>query len=270
MQHGPQHHCRRVSGKQRTAGGYNTDLAGAQRLTESLRAAVAALRLPAAPMTDDDRAHLTSRGIGITNVAPRAIDERTAYQLVSMMRDVVQRGTGTAAKVLGRDDVGGKTGSTNDHRDAWFAGFTNEITIVVWVGYDNADGTRRTLGRGQTGGHLAVPIAGTILQAAWANGVPRTALAPPSPEARQDLLEASIDPRSGQRVDGGGVLEHFRIKDGRMADTQYKLLPRETRTAMRPDPEDGDLGAEDDAPDLAGGLFGGLRGQPDDDRGDFW
>ncbi|MCA1714991.1 MAG: transglycosylase domain-containing protein, partial [Gammaproteobacteria bacterium] len=57
-----------------------------------------------------------------TVLAPRAVDARVAYQLVSMMRDVVQRGTGTAAKVLGREDVGGKTGSTNDHRDAWFSG----------------------------------------------------------------------------------------------------------------------------------------------------
>ncbi|HRO27846.1 MAG TPA: PBP1A family penicillin-binding protein, partial [Luteimonas sp.] len=56
-------------------------------------------------------------------IAPRAIDERVAYQLVSMMRDVVQRGTGVQAKVLDREDVGGKTGSTNDHRDAWFSGF---------------------------------------------------------------------------------------------------------------------------------------------------
>ena len=69
--------------------------------------------------------------------APRAIDERTAYQLVSMMRDVVQRGTGTAAKVLGREDVGGKTGSTNDHRDAWFGGFGAQYATVVWVGRDN-------------------------------------------------------------------------------------------------------------------------------------
>ena len=69
--------------------------------------------------------------------APRAIDERTAYQLVSMMRDVVQRGTGTAAKVLGREDVGGKTGSTNDHRDAWFGGFGAQYATVVWVGRAN-------------------------------------------------------------------------------------------------------------------------------------
>jgi penicillin-binding protein 1A len=64
-------------------------------------------------------------------LAQRAIDERVSYQLVSMMRDVVQRGTGTAAKVLGREDVGGKTGSTNDHRDAWFSGFGGGVVTTV-------------------------------------------------------------------------------------------------------------------------------------------
>ncbi|WP_338322386.1 MULTISPECIES: penicillin-binding transpeptidase domain-containing protein, partial [Xanthomonas translucens group] len=87
-------------------------------------------------------------------VAPRAIDERTAYQLVSMMRDVVQRGTGTAAKVLGRADVGGKTGSTNDHRDAWFSGFGGPYVTTVWVGRDDF----RSLGYREYGGKAALPI----------------------------------------------------------------------------------------------------------------
>ena len=69
--------------------------------------------------------------------APRAIDERVAYQLVSMMRDVVQRGTGTAAKVLGREDVGGKTGSTNDHRDAWFSGFGGNLVTTLSASPEN-------------------------------------------------------------------------------------------------------------------------------------
>jgi len=86
--------------------------------------------------------------------APRAIDERTAYQLVSMMRDVVQRGTGTAAKVLGREDVGGKTGSTNDHRDAWFSGFGGPLATTVWVGRDDF----RSLGYREYGGRAALPI----------------------------------------------------------------------------------------------------------------
>jgi penicillin-binding protein 1A len=89
-----------------------------------------------------------------TVVAPRAIDERVAYQLVSMMRDVVQRGTGTAAKVLGREDVGGKTGSTNDHRDAWFSGFGGNLVTTVWVGRDDF----RSLGYREYGGKAALPI----------------------------------------------------------------------------------------------------------------
>ncbi|SBV36710.1 fused penicillin-binding protein 1a: murein transglycosylase; murein transpeptidase [uncultured Stenotrophomonas sp.] len=86
--------------------------------------------------------------------APRAIDERTAYQLVSMMRDVVQRGTGAAARVLGREDVGGKTGSTNDHRDAWFSGFGGPLATTVWVGRDDF----RSLGYREYGGRAALPI----------------------------------------------------------------------------------------------------------------
>jgi penicillin-binding protein 1A len=89
-----------------------------------------------------------------TKVAPRAIDERTSYQLVSMMRDVVRRGTGTAANVLGREDTAGKTGSTNDHRDAWFSGFAGPYVTTVWVGRDNF----RSLGYREYGGKAALPI----------------------------------------------------------------------------------------------------------------
>ncbi|WMJ70347.1 penicillin-binding protein 1A [Stenotrophomonas sp. 24(2023)] len=97
---------------------------------------------PATPVNPDAR------------TAPRAIDARTAYQLVSMMRDVVQRGTGAQAKVLGREDVGGKTGSTNDHRDAWFSGFGGPFVTTVWVGRDDF----RSLGYREYGGRAALPI----------------------------------------------------------------------------------------------------------------
>ncbi len=89
-----------------------------------------------------------------TVIAPRAIDARVAYQLVSMMRDVVLRGTGTAAKVLGREDVAGKTGSTNDHRDAWFSGFGGPYVTTVWVGRDDF----QSLGYREYGGKAALPI----------------------------------------------------------------------------------------------------------------
>ncbi|MBW8823936.1 MAG: penicillin-binding protein 1A [Xanthomonadales bacterium] len=87
-------------------------------------------------------------------IAPRAIDERIAYQLVTMMQDVVKRGTATAARVLDREDIGGKTGSTNDHRDAWFSGFGGKLVTVVWVGRDDDD----SLGYGEYGGKAALPI----------------------------------------------------------------------------------------------------------------
>lgn len=87
-------------------------------------------------------------------LAPRAIDERIGYQIVSILRDVVQRGTGTAAKVLGREDIGGKTGSTNDHRDAWFSGFGGPYVTTVWVGRDDF----KSLGYREYGGKAALPI----------------------------------------------------------------------------------------------------------------
>ncbi len=79
-------------------------------------------------------------------------------------------------------------GTSDDENDAWFVGFTNEATVAVWVGYDNADGKRRTLGGGSTGGGLAFPIFTPGIQAVWSNVTPRTALAPPSPEAKRMLF----------------------------------------------------------------------------------
>ncbi|MFF8802112.1 MULTISPECIES: penicillin-binding protein 1A [unclassified Methylobacterium] len=186
-------------------------------------------------------------------------DRVAFYQLKTMLQGVTRHGTAAALSGLSAY-VAGKTGTSENENDAWFAGFTNEITVVVWAGYDNADGVRRTLGRGQTGGHVSVPIAKAVFQAAWANGVPRTPLAPPSPEAKALIADLPIEPRSGQRVAGGGFIEHFRLKDGRVADTQYALVPRETLYAMRPDAEDGDYANSEDGADVAGDLFGNLPG----------
>lgn len=82
----------------------------------------------------------------------QVVDPRVAYQLVSMMEGVVQRGTATRARALGRP-VAGKTGTTNDSRDAWFIGYTPDLVAGVYIGYDNP----RTLGRRETGGRVALP-----------------------------------------------------------------------------------------------------------------
>ena len=85
-----------------------------------------------------------------------------------MLQGVVARGTAHAICGLS-PYVAGKTGTTDDENDAWFVGFTNDVTVAVWVGYDNATGKRRTLGGGATGGGVAVPIFEPIIQAVWAN-----------------------------------------------------------------------------------------------------
>jgi penicillin-binding protein 1A len=81
------------------------------------------------------------------------MDPITAYQITSMLQGVVQRGTGTAALALNRP-VGGKTGTTNEYRSAWFVGFTPQIVAGVFVGYDD----NRSLGSGETGAQAALPV----------------------------------------------------------------------------------------------------------------
>ncbi len=86
--------------------------------------------------------------------APRAISEQNAFLIQDMMRDVVARGTGRRAMALGRTDLSGKTGTSNDRRDAWFGGFNADLAAVVWVGYDDDQG----LGPGEEGSRTALPI----------------------------------------------------------------------------------------------------------------
>lgn len=86
--------------------------------------------------------------------APRILKPRVAYDMADILRDVVQRGTAVRAKVLGRTDIGGKTGTTNDAKDAWFAGFHPTNATVVWIGFDQPS----TLGRREYGGVAALPV----------------------------------------------------------------------------------------------------------------
>ena len=112
-------------------------------------------------------------------VAIDSVDRAAFYQLKSLLQGVVARGTARSIAALS-PYVAGKTGTSDDENDAWFVGFTNHVTVAVWLGYDNADGQRRTLGSGSTGGAVAVPIFDLIIQAAWAQVAPKEALAPPA------------------------------------------------------------------------------------------
>jgi len=129
----------------------------------------------------------------------------------------------------------------------------------VWVGHDNAD-KRRTLGRGQTGGKVAVPIFESIVEAAWTHHAPKTALSPPSVEAQRQLVAMPIDLRTGDQVaEGapGAFTEHFRRgRFGQVADTQFRLVPREEAYAFHhPDPRGDGEAAGGWFDDVYRGLF---------------
>lgn len=114
-------------------------------------------------------------GPPLVNLAPKTVDERNTFLISDMMLDVVKRGTATQAKVLERADIGGKTGSTNDYRDAWFSGFGGDLVTTVWVGNDDF----KSLGRGEYGGRAALPIWINYMRAALA-GVPLKNMEPPT------------------------------------------------------------------------------------------
>ncbi|MGO9047916.1 MAG: penicillin-binding protein 1A [Xanthobacteraceae bacterium] len=172
-----------------------------------------------------------------------AADRTSFYQLKTMLQGVVARGTARAIGGLS-PYVAGKTGTTEDAVDGWFVGFTNDITIAVWVGYDNGDGKRRSLGTNATGARVALPIFEPILQAVWAQGVaPKAPLSGPSPEAKRHLVDLPIDYVSGSRIGGNqyggqysgqGFIEHFRVEaDGKVNETQYQLVSHQDVDSTR-------------------------------------
>jgi len=122
----------------------------------------------------------------------QVLDPMTAYQITSMMEGVVQRGTATVVREVGKP-VAGKTGTTNDEKDAWFIGFTPDLAVGCYIGFDKP----RHLGRGATGGHIAAPIVKDFLKAALADKPAVPFRMPPG------LKLVRIDPRNGMRAMGG-------------------------------------------------------------------
>jgi penicillin-binding protein 1A len=131
--------------------------------------------------------------------ADRVIDARNAFVMSSLLQEVVRTGTAGRAMQLGRADLGGKTGTTNDFVDAWFAGYQSELVAVAWIGFDNP----RSLGRNETGSQAALPMWISYMGQAL-KGVPEQALTPPP-----GLMAARIDPATGLRIQDGGVNEYF-------------------------------------------------------------
>jgi penicillin-binding protein 1A len=137
----------------------------------------------------------------VPDLAPRVIDQRNAFLMTTMMQDVIRGGTGSRALQLGRDDLAGKTGTTNDQMDAWFAGYSTGLTAIAWMGFD----TPRSLGAGETGAQAALPIwisyMGTALK-----DVPEQ-----PPIAPDGVVAAAINPDTGLRDDRAPnrMMEYF-------------------------------------------------------------
>ncbi len=152
--------------------------------------------------------------------APRVISAKVNFLMNSLLRDVVQRGTATQAKQLGRNDLAGKTGTTNDQRDAWFNGFTSDIVASAWLGFDNSS----PLGHGETGAKAALPMWIEFMKTALRE-LPEKPFQPPN-----GIIEAYINPNDGLLINPNnkhGIWEYFSEET---APTTYST-PRKPKEA---------------------------------------
>lgn len=156
-----------------------------------------------------------------TRVMRRLADERSVYILHSMLRDVVKLGTGRRALALGRDDIAGKTGTTNEQRDTWFAGFNHNLATTVWVGFDQP----APLGRREFGASTALPIWMDYMKVAL-DGMPPAYMPRPN-----GIVNIRINAETGERARPGeeGVFEIFKEEDAPAALAADDMGPGGTR-----------------------------------------
>ena len=144
------------------------------------------------------------------------IDPHTAYQMTSIMEGVVQRGTATIIKsYLPNVPIAGKTGTTNDEKDAWFVGYTPDLAVGVFVGYD----TPKPMGKGSTGGQIAAPIFGEFMKNALVDKKAVPFRQPPG------IKLVRVSAKTGQRASGAGgdtLMEAF--KPGEDPDDAYSVI----------------------------------------------
>jgi penicillin-binding protein 1A len=150
----------------------------------------------------DEASHDGKTMIPLKNLAPQIIRPQVAYLLADMMKDVIRHGTGMRARSLNRDDIGGKTGTTNDHHDAWFNGFNGDLVTSVWTGFDQD----RSLGDGEEGARVAVPTWTYFMHEALA-GAPKHGV--PVPDG---IVAARISPETGLLASSdnpNSIIEYF-------------------------------------------------------------
>jgi penicillin-binding protein 1A len=131
--------------------------------------------------------------------AERAIDARNAFIMTNMMQDVVKMGTATRAMQLGRTDLAGKTGTTNEFVDAWFCGFGSGLVAVAWIGFDNP----RTLGHNETGAQAALPMWMAYMGKVMKGVEEQPRIVP------EGIVQTRINAESGLRDPDGRISEYF-------------------------------------------------------------
>jgi len=147
--------------------------------------------------------------------APRVIDPRNAFLMTSMMQDVVRFGTGARAGQLHRSDLAGKTGTTNDSHDTWFAGFNPDQVAITWMGYDQP----RSMGRGETGAQSALPIWINFMGAALKNK-PQKGWTMPA-----GIIAEKIDPTTGTRFSESLMDSVFGTPPASIVEYFYQEFP---------------------------------------------
>ena len=195
---------------------------------QTLDDATAASETPIA-VTDPDK---TSKTNSDYRQAQRILKSSSAYDMANILRDVIQHGTGRAALKIGRDDLGGKTGTTNDAKDAWFAGFNGKLVAIAWVGFDQP----RTLGRREYGGVAALPI--------WTNFMANSLKDTPSAWVRLDREAKEPISRDKLQLQQGDDKK------------EYRASPPLARPLYRPAPPTPDRSAQNDFSDLPDSASG--------------
>lgn len=164
--------------------------------------------------------------------APQVMAPQVNYLITDMMRDVIRRGTGVRARALGREDIAGKTGTTNEYRDAWFSGFNPEVATTVWVGFDDFS----SMGRGEYGGRAALPAWIDFMRVAL-DGLEEKL--PPRPPG---LVSVRIDPETGLLASAGNpdaIFETF--IEGTLPERESESAVDDDNGDKRDDTSEADL-----------------------------